>query len=352
MSDALALVHAARQLEAGRTPYLLATVVRVSGSSYRRPGARLVATETARIAGSLSGGCLEGEVLRTGWWRTRNGPVVVRYDSSDPDEPGAALGCGGVVDVLMERGVPGGERDPLAFVERVLGGERRTAMATVFESTVDDVPVGTRWELGADGDPRVLADLAALPPGARAAPRRYDGIEVLLEPVVPPPHLFILGAGLDAIPVAEQARRLGWRITVCDGLARTTSRERFAAADHVVGADLDEVRAMIDRSDRAVAVVMAHDQRRDARAVAMLLGSAAQYIGILGPRHRTADLLPPTAAGDLRVHSPVGLDLGGETFEEIALAITAEILAVLNRTTAEPLRQRAFIHGSGHGSGA
>jgi xanthine dehydrogenase accessory factor len=354
MSDARVLISAAEQLRAARTPYLLATVVRVSGSSYRRPGARMIATESARIAGSLSGGCLDGEVMRTGWWRTRSGPVVVRYDSSDEDSPGAQLGCGGVVDVLLERGTAGSDDDPFATVAEVLVSEKRTALATVFESTCAGLPAGTRWTPGRGprgvlGE-RVLADLAALGDTTRAAPRRYeDGgehIDVLVEPIIPPPHLFVLGAGFDAVPVVEQARRLGWRITVCDSLSRVTSRERFAAADAVVGADLDGVRALIDRSERAVAVVMAHDTARDARAIAMLLGSSVRYIGVLGPRHRTADLLPPGATGDFRLHTPVGLDLGGETPEEIALAITAEILASLNRATAEPLRQRAYIHGA------
>jgi xanthine/CO dehydrogenase XdhC/CoxF family maturation factor len=348
--EARALVAAAARLRASAEPYLLATVVRVIGSSYRRPGARLVATEAGRVAGSVSGGCLEGDLLRTGWWRTRDGPVVARYDASDPDEPGAALGCGGVVDLLLERGVRGDEAgDPLGVVAGVLAGERRAVMATVFDSTIAGLPIGTRWTVdrarhGALAE-QVLADAAAI---VRTTSRRYRDdageLEVLLEPVLPPPHLFVLGAGLDAVPVVEQARGLGWRVTVCDSLGRVTMRERFAAADDVMGASLDEVHGRVAACERAVAVVMGHDERRDAEAVAMLLRSDARYIGVLGPRHRTERFLPAVAAVDPRVHAPVGLHLGAETPEEIALSIIAENLAVLRDATAEPLRRRALIH--------
>jgi xanthine/CO dehydrogenase XdhC/CoxF family maturation factor len=329
MIDGKAIVEAAARLRAAGEPYLVSTVVRVHGSSYRRPGARMIATAAQRVAGSVSGGCLEAELVRSGWWRTQDGPVVVRFDSSDPDEPRAALGCGGVVDVLLERGGIAGVPEPLAFVERALASGRRAAMATVFESARPSMPVGTRWWLREDE------------PIETPAAWRFDGFDALVEPIVPPVQLFVLGAGLVAVPVVELAGRLGWRVSVWNASGRFGIRERFAGADAILGPELDEVRARIDACDRAVAIVMGHDARRDRAALEMLVASRALYIGVLGPRHRTESL---GAGEDPRIHAPVGLDLGAETPAEIALAVTAEILATLRGGTGASLRTRAFIH--------
>ncbi len=319
MLDGSELIAAAAKLRAAGEPYVIATVVRVRGSSYRRPGARLIATEHQRIAGSVSGGCLEGNLVRTGFWRTQNGPVVVTFDSTDPDDPEAVLGCGGIVDILLERG---GAADPLALAESVLASGRRAVLATVFSGP----ELGTHVVVDAGRD------------------HGLDG-DVLVEPITPPIQLFVLGTGLDAVPLTEAAERLGWDIHVWNGAARFETPARFPMA-RILGPDLDSVRAQIDASERAVAIVMGHDQRRDSAAFAMLVQSRAMYIGVLGPRHRTVDIAPPGALEDRRVHAPVGLDLGAETPAEIAIAVIAEMLAAVRATTGASLRTRPTIHGA------
>lgn len=371
-SDLRSVARAAKELRARREPFLVATVVRVVGSSYRRPGARLLATAETRVAGSVSGGCLERDLLRTGFWRTRGGPVVVRYDSSDPEDIGdVALGCGGVVDVLLERGddVASKQLEPLRFIEESLCSEKPHALVTVFSSTIAGAPIGTRWGFSSlnaevmalhDGPPSALRELVqqrcrdVLATGD-ASIVRYDGregeLEALVEPLVPPPHLFVFGAGVDAIPVAEHGHRLGWNVTVWDPMNRFEARDHFHGLATVLGgaADLDTIRDRIDHvCGRSFCVVMSHNRDHDGRAVALLLGSRAEYIGILGPRHRTESIAEalslPTLFDDPRVHAPVGIDLGAETAEEIALSITAEMLACARRASKGALRSMPTIH--------
>jgi xanthine/CO dehydrogenase XdhC/CoxF family maturation factor len=341
------VLAAAARLRAADEPYVIATVVRTRGSSYRRPGARMLATAHARIAGSVSGGCLEASLVRTGMWRTQAGPALVTFDSTDPDDPEAVLGCGGIVDVLLERG--GHADDPLAFASRTIAARRRGAIVTIFCSSSAAHPLGTRWCLDA-----TTPFPASLPAGyADAALRAIatgegtiidDGDRcALVEAIVPPLALYIFGTGLDAVPLVEAARRLGWSTTLWNGAARPGLDARFPAS-RILGPDLATLQAELDADDRAVAIVMGHDQRRDRAALDMLVTSRARYIGVLGPRHRTADLAPPSTLADPRVHAPVGLDLGAETPDEIALSVVAEILASERGATGQHLRERPAIH--------
>ncbi len=347
-----------------RVPSLLAKVVNIGGSSYRRPGARMLANAEGRVAGSVNGGCLEGDLIRTGFWRTRSGPVVIRYDSSDPSGPEAVLGCGGVVDILVEQAGARTDGHPLAVIERVLASERRAVMATVYRSSDPDIAVGTRYWTsdgrieGAAGPKNgALAEriFAAHAPGERAASRSFQTargeIDVLVESIVPPPHLFVMGAGLDALAVVRAVRQLGWTVTVWSASPSFAVHARFEGTGAAVEGNLDAVHAQIDGCDRALVLVMAHNQDSDRASLGMSLESRAQYIGVLGPRHRTATLLEGLLAdrpfGDPRVRAPGGLDLGAETPEEIAVAITAEMLASLHGGSGEPLRRRGVIHGDG-----
>ena len=161
--------------------------------------------------------------------------------------------------------------------------------------------------------------------------------------------MFVFGTGVDAVPVVEAASRLGWNATVWEPSAHVESRARFAATGAaVIAGDLDRVRAHVDACDHALAIVMGHDVRHDQSALAMLLESRARYIGVLGPRHRTSRLASSIALEDPRVHAPVGLDLGAETPEEIALSVAAEMLASVRGKTGNLLRRCPTIHGGIH----
>lgn len=367
MSELTFLLDAAARLRQDGEAFLIATVVRVSGSSYRRPGARMLLTEDRWVAGSVSGGCLEGDVLKKGWWRTREGgPALCTYDSTSRDEIrwGFGLGCDGVVDVLLERADRAGQVDPLAFLEQCRRTQTRGALVTIFRSEAKKAPAGTRLALYADG--RIEADEMAAPlrdalskdariaietgeSTAHSYPIGEGSIDALVEAVLPPTRLFVFGAGHDAVAVVQIAHTLGWETHICEPHARWVTRERFAMADHVHFVPPQESAALIEGSECPTAVVMGHNYEQDRDYLAMLLGTRARYIGALGPRRRTARMLGEigkiSALDDSRLHAPIGLAIGAETPQEIALAVLAEVKSVLTRTSATSLReQRSPIH--------
>ncbi len=352
-----ALLEGWRGLKARGDEFVIATVVDVRGSSYRRPGARMLVSRERWISGSVSGGCLEGDIVQKGFWRTSQGPIVMTYDSrvdadaeaDDELRAGLGLGCNGVVDVLLER-AGATEIDPLDVLETCVRTQTCAVVATVIASS-DAVPIGARLAIRGDelyggiGDDLMTTAIVASAKNALRARQTsiatYGDVRVLVEVFVPPPRLFVLGAGHDAVPLATMARATGWQVFACMPHARPAAHERFALADgFVFGPPADIVRA-IGESDRAAAVIMSHNYAQDRDALGALAASDALYIGVLGPRHRTARMLGELELTlDARMHAPVGLAIGAETPEEIAVAIVAEVQAVLAEAPASRLRDR------------
>lgn len=260
---------------------VLVTVVRTEGSTYRRPGARVVITETGEATGAISGGCLERDLAeRIRPWLVEMTPRMVRYDSTRADDLvfGLGLGCRGILDLLVE---------PFD-AEHVPG-------LSAF-----------RWN---GRDP--VAWTTALPDGGE-----------FVEVIRPQRAVVVFGGGPDVEPLVRLGGQVGWRVEV------VTTRDP------------------VDLSGYDAAVVMTHNFPRDAEILPRLLASPVAYIGLLGPKSRGDELLAETGAvPDARIHSPVGLDIGGETPAEIALSIVAEVQAVLNRRSAKALRDlNAPIH--------
>ncbi len=358
------ICRAARESERQQEPIWLATVMRVIGSAYRHPGARMLFSSGRVLAGSGSGGCLEVGIARKGPWLARERPACIRFDGSreeDDDESPRGTGCDGIVDILIERASFDMPCAPLAVIEDCLGAERHAVLATVFASNDRLAPVGARLTLDEAGKFSTYAlsgpKWATL---ARAAEQSLseqrtgpwtvtsDGFEALLEVIEPPPHLFIFGTGPDAVPLVAFATVLGYRVTVCDASARVVVRERFAASAELHVGSVASVATRIANCRTPVAIVMSHHYPTDVQALGMLLDSRALYIGMLGPRRRTermlkelfpdpADLLKRDPA---RVRAPLGLDLGAETPAQIALSAIAEVQAVLARASALPLSER------------
>lgn len=353
MCEIKSVVRASKSLRDDQKSFLIATVVQVHGSSYRKPGARMLLTEDRWIAGSVSGGCLEGDIVRRGAWCLKNNqPTVITYDSTEPDELGWALGCRGVVDVLLERSDEALPTDPLGVMSRAIQRQKPAVIVTVFrgQSSNQRVPVGARVVLegrrvSASPD---LPDELILPMASRAeqalransthvshleledAVGHTMTVELLVEVIEPPIRLFVLGAGHDAVPLVEMASTLGWEVFVWAPHPRVSVRQRFSNADELLTGSLEEVRALIDDSDRAACVTMNHHVEQDRRCLEMLLESEAPYIGALGPRHRTETLLAGSrCAGpwDPRLQAPVGLPIGAESPAEIALSIVSQVQA-------------------------
>jgi xanthine dehydrogenase accessory factor len=357
MSELKEIIGRAAALRAAGEPGLLATLMSVRGSSYRRPGARLLISGQGVAAGAVSGGCLERDLARRGWWETAGGgPALVTYDSTDDEEElgnRIGLGCNGAVDILIERLHSGGAAGALTFIAHCFANETDGSLLTVFRSTAPEIAVGAWAGMAADGQaagttnaPELLALAKELlgtgcgQPATRTL--RGGAVEVLAEPVRAPPHLFVMGSGYDAAPLVALAGTLGWTVTVWDPSARFETRARFAAADHRHTGDAGSLRSIVDGSVRPVAMVMSHDLDRDREALKMLLGSRAHYVGVLGPRRRTQRLLGELGPLNLeRLYAPAGLAIGAESAAEIALAVVAEIETVLNDETVEHLRDRS-----------
>jgi xanthine/CO dehydrogenase XdhC/CoxF family maturation factor len=314
------------------------------------------------IAGSVSGGCLERDVLFRGAFHTRDhAAAVVRYDSTSDFEGSIGLGCNGVVDVLLERIDERTELDPTRFIADCFAAEEKGALVTVFASDDPGVPVGARVavrggvESTLDETARgALVTLArdALARGTPPFVHTWGGVMALVEVFSPPPHLFVIGTRHDALPLVTLARAVGLGVTVADAWADGSTRARLAADHFVFGSPADVARAIEARS-RAAVVVMTHDYERDREYLAAAIATRARYIGVLGPRARTARML---AEADVeldealfaRLHAPVGLDLGAETPSEIALAIVAEVQAAFAGRSARRLREtRGPIHAPG-----
>ncbi|WP_437991855.1 XdhC family protein [Sorangium sp. So ce145] len=343
---------------------VLATVVRVEGSAYRRPGTRMLLVEDGRRVGSVSGGCLEGEVARKAWWLTGNGrPALVRYSTREEEdgELPYGLGCEGVVHVLLERLRHEEEPvEPIRFLASCVTQRRAGALATVIGSVDPSrARVGDRVTVDADGHVGGLLPDAALARSiaARAAGCLQRGVseqvafgggrarvDVFLEVVRPPRSLVVFGDGHDAIPLVRLARDLGWHVTVADARAHVARRERFPAADEVVVTDRADPLAGLAIPPGAACVVMTHSVEQDRALLRALATVPVAYLGLLGPRRRAERLLAesgnPAFVCASGLHSPIGLDLGGETPEEIALAILAEAQACLSGREGGRLRDR------------
>jgi xanthine dehydrogenase accessory factor len=313
---------------------VLVTLVRAEGSSYRQPGARLLLGVDGVYAGTISGGCLETEVVRKAGWMVRGGAVVERYSTmfDDTAEVPFGLGCGGVVDLMLE---------PVGTPEcRALMDAMEASLSGINSAVVNYLPgdgKGLRRVVLRDGVVVFASEglgekKLACAMGLRAG-EEYEGRFV--EEIRGPQRLFVLGAGDDAKPVVSMAALLGWDVTVADGRGQLARGDRFVEADRVVALGAGGAMDLGIKAADAV-VVMTHSYEQDRQMLAALLPTRPKYLGVLGARHRSSLLVSEAAAmiGESvaecceRIHAPVGLDLGGDGPEAIALAVVAEAQAV------------------------
>jgi len=305
---------------------VLATLVTVEGSSYRRPGARLLVTPDGTRIGSISGGCLEEDVLARAQRVAATGVAeAVVYDTTTENDLvwGVGLGCHGVVRVLVEK-LPPRPAWALALAEG-FAARRPTSLAVTHDGA-NPAAFVTR-----------LADHATT-----------SSAHIFLETIRPPTALAIFGAGDDAQPLARLAKELGWHVTLVDHRPAYGNRERFPEADVIVLGSPAEAAAKLTLDADTVAVVMTHNYLRDMEWLKTLLPSPARYIGLLGPRKRTDSLLSdlkdkrfePSAQQLARLYAPVGLDIGSEGPAEVAMSILSEIQAVLTGHAGGHLRAR------------
>jgi xanthine/CO dehydrogenase XdhC/CoxF family maturation factor len=319
---------------------MLATVLGVEGSVYRGAGARMIVTTTAETIGAVSGGCLEADIVaRAPDVLARGRAELARYDTRASDDVvlGLGLGCQGLIDLLLEPLAGTRLEEAIAFYARLKAHRAPVTLLTALRDEPGGAALGARVVVDEEGDV-IEGDATLLAPGRSVA-------RELVRPTIP---LVVCGAGTDAIPVVRLAKLMGWDVTVVDHRAAFVTPTRFPDANALVCVNLSQepgtLGARVTLDARTFAVVMAHSATHDGAYLHAMLDAGAGYIGVLGPRRRTLELLGERmpAGGDLpdHVYAPVGLDLGAETPEEIALSIVSEIAAVSAGREGGVLRAR------------
>ena len=334
------LLDAVRHARATGEPAAMATVVRVKGSAYRREGTRMLVRRDGTYECALSGGCLEPTVAEAAARVIATGaPAIVSYDLAEDSIWGLGLGCSGEVDIRIEPVLDDAITNAwLATLERGEAGVLVTPLSGVSGRLI----VHGARVVGSLSDPAVEA-LAIASARARlgdaypaSGAERAGSAELFYEVALPPAPLVMFGAGHDAPPVADLARTVGFAVTVVDVREAYLDADRFRRAA-LVRAHFSEFPERVTIGPRSFVLIMNHHVQRDQESLRFSLDSGAAYIGVLGPRARYDRLLAglanagyvPDPVRAACVRSPVGLALGAETPEEVALSIVGEMLAVL-----------------------
>jgi xanthine/CO dehydrogenase XdhC/CoxF family maturation factor len=349
----------------------LATLVKASGSTYRRPGARMLVLRNGEPSGSVSAGCLERDVVEKARAASQKGEsILLTYDTSAEEDIvfGAGLGCKGVVHVLVEPLRPGSAADDfLRFAGGLFQRRQSGAAATVFEVRGHlPVRVGDRLMLDTGGhvagrieeqslNTKMLAAATEALSANRTRTMEFElpggAAQVLVEAIDAPAPLVIFGAGHDAGPLSRLAKEVGFHVTVADVRPAYAQVARFPEADAVVVVRPEEI-ATLGLDHRTAAVIMSHNYLTDCAFLKAALPLKLRYLGLMGPRARALQMLQELRSAGLetddllgRIHSPVGLDIGAENPEQIALAILAEIQAVITGRPGGSLRgKKGSIH--------
>lgn len=344
---------------------VMATVVHLEGSSYRRPGARMLITDEGKLTGAISGGCLEGDALQKALLvMAQQKSRIVTYDTMDEDDNtlGVGLGCNGVIQVLMEPVNATDPMNPIEFLRKVADKRQKAVLVTLF--SLEDkktTQAGTCLLLDESGNffgnlpdhdlENILKEEASAAfANEKSSFKNYISdkynLTAFIEFVKPAVSLVIIGAGNDVIPLVDMADVIGWESRVVDGRSSHARPERFVKACQVLVSKPENVLEQIPIDEQTVFVLMTHNYNYDKAMLKALVTKKISYVGMLGPKKKLDRML-----GELKdegftlteehrsiVYGPVGLDLGAETAEEIALSIIAEIKAVLAGKAGQSLR--------------
>ncbi|MDP4812572.1 MAG: XdhC family protein [Saprospiraceae bacterium] len=365
MKEIREIINAYNKARKNKKRLALATLVHLNGSSYRRPGARMIVDEEGQLTGAISGGCLEGDALRKAVFCIHTQiPKLVVYDTSDEEDAtiGIQLGCSGIIQVLFE---PIDENDPLNPIEllkKAIHKRQNTVLVTLYASQIKKGDtVGTSLLLEDSGEfhnnstfqfvpETLLLDIKETLTVKKSSFKSYqhndNTFNAFLSFISPPISLVIVGAGNDAIPLQSIAETLGWEVTIVDGRHTYAKIERFSSACQIIVSKPEKVLQQIPIDEKTVFVLMTHNYNYDYAILKALLGKNIPYIGALGPKKKLDNMITDLKAENIFLiekqknilYGPVGLELGAETPAEIALSITAEIMSVMNNKKGGSLR--------------
>jgi xanthine dehydrogenase accessory factor len=348
----------------------LAAVVHLDGSSYRRPGARMLVSDEGELTGAISGGCLEGDALRKAMFAlSQQQSKLVTYDTSDEDDMtiGIQLGCAGVIQVLFEPINPNHAANPIQLLRKALAVRQHAVLVTLFDlSDKRNFQPGTCMLLESDGHlsgsqpfPALQEDLVQemnlVLQSGKSVFRQFTGegwsITAFIEYLQPPVSLVVVGAGNDAVPMMQFADTLGWDVRVVDGRNTHARPERFTSACQVLVSKPEQVLEQLPMDERTVFVMMTHNYNYDLAMLKALLGTRTPYIGMLGPRKKLERMLDELRTGGMevtdemleKVYGPAGLEIGAETPEEIAMSIISEIQGVLTGSSGGQLKSKTGV---------
>jgi xanthine dehydrogenase accessory factor len=341
----------------------LATVVNVDGSAYRRPGARMLVTEDGMLTGGISGGCLEGDALRKAQAVIfQQKSMLVTYDTTDEDDQkfGVGLGCNGIIHVLIEPIDLDNPSNPVELIKEALKDRNSGLLLTVFS-----IPRSRSEQIGTVylrkgkheyGNPQLMEPQLWLrlkheierfdqPQNEIKTYSELDGVSVFFEVIKPATRILLFGAGNDTLPLAKMAEIMGFELILIDGRKNLATHARFPSAKQIITGSAEEVIDLLETDIHTVALLMTHNFEYEVIVLEKLLSQMISYIGILGPKRKSEKLFERLEAKGISVSTdnifaPIGLEIGAETSEEIALSILAEIKAVLNKKNPIFLREK------------
>lgn len=352
------IVDKFRELKITENEFVLATIIETSGSTYRKAGARLLITNSGNFYGLLGGGCFEADLMEHAMrvFDTHESQTLF-YDMRGPEDLvwGLGLGCNGAVRIRLEYASTDNNFGPLSILESALLLNQECIVATISNSKLDTIKPDTHHLITIDqlisqtGD---LPDLLYLTSNeilksGISSIRRLNindfELEVFFSIIKPSTQLIIIGGGPDSVPVIETALLLGWSVTLIDYRESYTKTENFPAGINILKSTPDELENNIEIFNADAVVLMTHKYEYDLNYLKVIMHTSIPYIGLLGPAARKNELLKSlktTNSIDSRIFGPVGIDIGGELPEEIALSLIAEIQAVINNRQGGHLSQK------------
>ena len=358
MNEIRQIIRAFELARASGKRTALATVVHVEGSSYRRPGARMLVTDDGEITGAISGGCLEGDALRKAQLViAQQKPKLITYDTRDDEDAfiGRQLGCAGVISVLFE---PINTDNPLNAIEclkQVNPDRKDQLILTIFSMEPYAEQPGTclwmqdkkKWGRLPDGFSTIDQDIELTFQNRSSQFIQYkNGFTIFFECIPPTISLVLVGAGNDVHSMSVFADVLGWEIHVLDGRSTHALQDRFPTACQVLVGKPEQLIDKVHIDERTAFVLMTHNYQYDLSMLRLLITKNINYIGVLGPVKKLQKMLDEIGSEmsvEKRnsIYGPTGLNIGAETPEEIALSIIAEIQAVMNGKASGNLRNCA-----------
>ncbi|MDO6719909.1 XdhC family protein [Psychrosphaera sp. 1_MG-2023] len=307
--------------------WILATVIETAGSSYRKTGAMMFINDLGQYYGLISGGCLEPDIMRKArrcWDSGQNQTVC--YDMRDEDDIGwqLGIGCGGMVKILLQPINKANNFLELPLLKQQLSERKISHYAQDTTSTFPNNWVVKTGEITSIVNSALSSDALTN--------------SVIEHKFTPAPQIAIFGGGVDAQPLAAMAEVLGWRVIMYDPRVNYAQRDKFATAEYIVRDKFLDLVGHPSLTQLDAVVIMTHNVKLDGEALLLVQQSSADFVGLLGPKHRTEKVLKSVGISveDLQkpLSNPIGLDIGGELPESIALSITAEIHAVLENKIA------------------